>query len=284
VATGARRWPNLFIVGAAKAGTTSLWRRLGGHPDIYMSPAKEPFFFSPAETMEFKKVQDEEEYLRLFSEARGERYVGEASPSYLWDPAAPPGIKSRAPDARILIALRDPVERAFSAYSHAARARERRTFLEVVEAEIAAPPAPAPSYCVGRSFYAESVGRYLDEFGERVHILFFEDLVRDSRSALRAILEFLEVDPAVDLGEAVKVENPRSVPRNALTRALLGSGAARAVARNLVPLSLQPRVETWLLKAAPRTEMEPRARELLRELFEPDVERLRSLLGRPLPW
>jgi hypothetical protein len=282
VAPDAGRWPNLFIVGAAKAGTTTLWRRLGSHPDIYMSPVKEPGFFAPSETMEFKMIRDEDEYLRLFG-GRDERYLGEATPSYLWDPYAPPAIKSRSRDAHILISLRDPVDRAFSAYAHAARATERRSFLEVIDAELAAPET-TPSYCVGRSFYADSVARYLEEFGDGVHIVFFEDFVRDDRPVLRGVLEFLEVDPEVEIGSGAEASNPRAAPRNRAVGRLLGSRFARGVARNLVPLALQPRIEEWLLKPAPNAEIEPEARRILSTLFAPDVDRLRSLVDRPIPW
>jgi hypothetical protein len=277
-------WPNLFIVGAARAGTTSLWLHLGRHPDIYMSPVKEPHFFSPAESTVFRKIQDEDKYLQLFSRARYERYRGEASHSYLWDPCAPRAIKSRAPDARVLVTLRDPVERAYSAYLQSTQSTERRTFLQAVEDEIAS-SGDCPSWCVGRSFYAESVARHLEEFGERLHILFFDDLVHDAGSALREIFEFLEIDASfVDRIEVIEVRNGRSTPRNAVGRVLLGSPLARRLARNLVPLALAPRVEALLLRPGPRTEMDPRARELLGELFEPDTERLRSLLDRPVPW
>ena len=65
---------------------------------------------------------------------------------------------------------------------------------------------------------------------------------------------------------------------------MLGSRFARGVARNLVPLALQPRIEERLLKPAPRVEIEPEARRILSTLFAPDVERLRSILDRPIPW
>jgi hypothetical protein len=105
-ASDGRRWPNLFIVGAAKARTTWLWHQLGAHPDVYMPPAKEQDFFWQAEKIAFMKVHDEDEYVRRVNRANGERYLGEASPAYLWGPSTPGAIRSRVADARILITLR----------------------------------------------------------------------------------------------------------------------------------------------------------------------------------
>src|SRR5690349_6946884 len=98
-----------------------------------MSALKEPYFFSPAETTASRRVEGEATYLRLFAAARDERYRGEASPSYIWHPSAPDAIDERVRDARVIIALRDPVDRAYSAFLHARRSTERRTFLQVVE-------------------------------------------------------------------------------------------------------------------------------------------------------
>ena len=114
-------WPNLFLVGAAKAGTTSVYDELARHPAIYMSPMKEPHYFSriqpsPERAAFFPHVTDEDEYMALFDGVTEERLVGEASTSYLWDASAAERIQSVAPEASILIMLRNPVERAYSQY------------------------------------------------------------------------------------------------------------------------------------------------------------------------
>jgi hypothetical protein len=280
----AAAWPNLFVVGAAKAGTTSLWRYLDDHPDVFMSPVKEPHFFAPSETTVFRKVDEEDAYLRLFADGASARYRGEASPSYLWERGAPAEIRRRSLDARILVALREPVSRAHSRYLHAARATERRTFLEAVRDELAEPPGDAPSLYVGRSRYADDVERYLETFGDRVHVLFFEELTADPAAELRRVFAFLELDPEpADRLEAER-HNELSRPRNALVKRLLGSSRARSVGRALVPLAVQPRVERLLLVPTARPEIEPEARELLVEHYAADVERLERLLGRPAPW
>src|SRR5512145_1642656 len=99
-------FPNFFIVGTAKAGTTSLYQYLSKHSDVFMSPVKEPHYFSqvaPDAAMRFtyayKSVQDEASYRKLFRGASKERALGEASTSYLWDEKVPVRIKAAAPEA-----------------------------------------------------------------------------------------------------------------------------------------------------------------------------------------
>src|SRR3954469_19217742 len=114
------RWPNLFIVGAAKAGTTSLWTALGELPEVFMSPLKEPHFFSGVTprrewASHFPTVTTEAEYHQLFKGAGDARYLGDASTSYLWAGSrAAEAIRRHNPEARIIAMLRDPVDRAYS--------------------------------------------------------------------------------------------------------------------------------------------------------------------------
>src|SRR5260370_31910017 len=135
-----------FIVGARKAGTTLLYWYLDQHPQVYMSPIKEPNFFAAeirqenfdselrcgiardsrglreflAGPMREKRpngiVVDWEDYLHLFANAGNESALGEASVCYLWSPTAPERIAGTIPEAKIIAMLRDPAERAFSQY------------------------------------------------------------------------------------------------------------------------------------------------------------------------
>ena len=119
------RWPNLFIPGVEKGGTTSLWQHLDAHPDVFMSEVKEPSFFIPDR---HEAAKTEARYLSLF-EGREEAWLGEASVRYFYDELAPGRIREAAPDGRILIILRNPVDRAYSAYWGTVRSGyERRSF------------------------------------------------------------------------------------------------------------------------------------------------------------
>ena len=122
--------PNFLIIGAAKSGTTALYRYLYDHPEIYMSERKELHYFSYPETSKLTKgphtykrlsVSTLAEYMTFFDGARDEIAIGEASPSYLYLPGTAERIYQLLPNVKIIAILRNPVERAFSAYMHARR-------------------------------------------------------------------------------------------------------------------------------------------------------------------
>src|SRR5262245_44057756 len=117
-----QKLPNFFIVGAPKAGTTSLYEYLRRHPQVYMSPVKEPNYFSYADTVaqnlyhKEKGIEQWDEYVKLFEASNGAHAIGEASVSYLFYPEVPRRLNEKFPDARIIIVLRNPVDRAYSHY------------------------------------------------------------------------------------------------------------------------------------------------------------------------
>jgi hypothetical protein len=285
-------WPNLFIVGAAKAGTTSLYHYLAQHPDIYMAPVKEPHFFSrirPAPELEafFPHVSDEAVYLALFANAHAESVRGEASTSYLSHPDVADAIWQKRPEAKIVIMLRDPVERAYSNYWNDVREGiEHRSFAAAVSEELAEPPGAwgVSSLYVDGGLYADRVEHYLDKFGGNVLVLFFEEFVRDIPHTLEGVFAFLEVDPGWTARVEPEVHNPFGLPRNLLGRRLLGSGRARSLARMLLPRSARAYGRSRLVVRTEKPPMEIDIRGRLLEMYQPDVDRLSELLGRRPPW
>jgi hypothetical protein len=285
-------WPNLFLVGAAKSGTTSLYRELAAHPSIFMSPMKEPHFFSqiePAPGWEafFPHVSTEDKYLALFEGARGEELVGEASTSYLWDRQAADRIKRVVPQARILIMLRDPVDRAYSHYWNDVREGfEKRSFLDALaeERRRSEPGAwGASSLYIDCGRYAHQVARYLDRFGDAVLVTFLEDYVKDKEGTISSIHSFLGVGPVAS-GPPLRRMNSISLPRNRLGGALLASGGVRRLVRATVPRRLRSKLRGALLEEASPPPMDPSAAALLAEIYRPEVEPLADLLRRPPPW
>ncbi|MGA3007063.1 MAG: sulfotransferase domain-containing protein, partial [Opitutaceae bacterium] len=103
--------PNFLIVGAARAGTTSLWQWLRGHPQVFMTRYKEPAFF-----VHNFGVFNQEKYLSLFKAGRGKPCIGEASTAYLSSPESPPWIHDVLGRVKIIMVLRNPVARAYSMY------------------------------------------------------------------------------------------------------------------------------------------------------------------------
>src|SRR5215210_1250841 len=121
--------PNFLIIGAEKSGTTALYHYLKQHPQVYMSPVKEPGFFSYEEGQKpisagparftSERITDIEAYQRLFRGISDEKAVGEETPAYIANPEAPARIRRYIPDAKLIAILRDPTERAYSNYLHA---------------------------------------------------------------------------------------------------------------------------------------------------------------------
>ena len=172
-------WPNFFVIGAGKAGTTSLYYYLKQHPEIFMSRFKEPKFFAlEGHTLDFKGPYDDRicrgtttdlvDYLQLFEQVKEESAIGEASTIYLGDARAPGAIAHRVPDAKVVAILRHPAERAFSAFQHLLRDgyEPLSSFEEALDAE---PQRAADGWYVqynykGRGFYGRHLQRYFDRF------------------------------------------------------------------------------------------------------------------------
>jgi hypothetical protein len=251
---------------------------------------KEPHFFSriePAARWEafFPHVSDEDEYLALFAGAADEPLIGEASTSYLWDRETAERIGQAVPQARILILLRDPVERAYSHYRNDVReGMERRTFLDALVAEQRDGPGGwgVSSLYIDCGRYAEQVATYLGRFGKGVKVLLFEDFVGDEAATMADVHEFLGVQAVSESpGER---KNPGSQPRNRATGAVLASGRLRRLVRSTVPRGARARLRSALLRQADAPPMEPAARELLAGIYGPEVPRLEEMLERPLSW
>lgn len=287
------RWPNFFIVGAASAGTSSLYYYLKEHPDIFMSEIMEPHFFSSVnphhERLTFltmNPITREEDYLKLFVAAGTKTAVGEASTGYLYDEDAPKRIHAVAPQAKIIVLLRNPVERAYSHYLlHVAGGTQRSTFYEALQEDYArSPRGLGYSYLyVEQGFYYNQVKRYLDIFGpEQVGVYLFEDLASDSTAVVKDACGLLGLssfdgrffDPA-----------PRYVsyaPRNGLTQRFMGNRYIRKLGL-MIPqrwsVLIRHRV---LLTKASNPQMDQPAKEFLQSVFRDDIAVLQELIGRDL--
>lgn len=266
--------PNFLIVGASKAGTTSLYHYLRQHPDVFMSPVKEPMYYCP-EIDNADAVRTREAYERLFDGVTTERAIGEASPLYLNSPTAAARIAADLPDARIIVSLRNPAERAYSSYLGQLReGKERRGVDEAMQPE---------SYFCQTSLYHPRLLRYFERFGrERIKVAIFEDLAADARAVLRGIHKFLGVDLAFETDVATQ-HNRAAVPKHPALNAVFFKTAQRL--HELLPPKLRNtglagRVHRRMLKPPPPLPPEIRARML--EHFRDDIARTSALIGRDL--
>ena len=288
-------WPNFFIVGAAKAGTTSLYRYLEQHPQVYMPNLKEPNYFSrlgerngPQRFVEV--VSDEDTYLSLFEGAAGYPAVGEASTSYLGLEETADAIHAQVPEARIMMVLRDPIERAHSHYLMAYRnGLQRLPFHEVVRRELEDPNVGwGANWHRYTMLYYPGVKRYVEAFGPgRVLVLLTEDLKRDPRGVVKEAASFLGIDAwPVDRIDYAEEHNPHRAPRHRLAPLVMGSNTLRYVAMDLLRVpkpALRFVRDRTLFKRQEKPTLDEHSLELLRETYERDISRLEALLERPLP-
>lgn len=291
----AGNWPNFFIVGAPRAGTTSLYYYLQQHPQVFMSPFKEPHFFaqikpSPDQSHLFYPM-DQARYLRLFRGAMPHHAaIGEASPSYLVTEGAAARIKAVIPQARIIIMLRDPVERAFSHYLM--DVRDGVQTLPFLEALVRDHEAPAKGWGISRLYveeglYCNSIKRYLHFFGrQHVAVSYCEALALNAEAVVRHVLEFLSLDSALLPAPAdYRVHNAFSVSRNGISQRVIKSKWLRRFAAPLVPPSWRAKLVPSLLhKEARKPLLDPEAVRYLKQIFAPDLARLEDLLGCELPF
>jgi sulfotransferase family protein len=247
------RVADLVIAGVPKAGTSSLFAYLAQHPDICGSDEKEVGYFNYFNPRRHAGPPPPiEEYARHFAHASGERYALEATPTYSYGgrPVID-AMRRLLGKPRIIITLRDPAERLWSAYTfqrsvgNNAGIGSFQQYLDVVTARRRDGSDLVPHdglHGLHIGYYADYVGEWFDEFGDDLKIVFVDDLGRDPRAVVHGLFEWLEIDPEVaaeiDLGARNTTRHPRS-PRLAQTARALKKRSERL---HLLPPAAQTRL------------------------------------------
>ena len=279
-------WPNFFIVGAAKAGTTSLYTYLKNTPGVYMSEHKEPHYF--IDNMKTGNY-DESKYLQLFKNVKNEKAIGEASTDYLIDPSSAKCIHDKIPDAKIIILLRDPVERAFSSYLMFTNRTKKdlsfpEIFLETFGTEYGLKYDKNPY--LGRGLYSSQVKKYLEIFGEEnVGIWFFEDMKKDTMQMVKGVLKFLKID-SLPPDNVSKIYNPYLVFRGKIAESLSLNTTIRKIVPIFLPtLTLRHLVFNKLfIKEVQKPKLPESERRKLENYYYDDVIALEKVLKKKIPW
>lgn len=297
--------PTFLVVGAARSGTTAIAEALRAHPDVFVTRPKEPHYWAlhgrpldfagPGDdvSVNARSVTDLDSYLRLYADApAGAVALGDASVSSLYyHRRAIPEICRVNPAAKIVVILREPVERAYSAFSYLrTRGNEPETdFLAALDDEDRRVAAHWHHLWHYRrmSLYAESLRAYLDAFGpQRVHVAFYDDLQRDYAGTLGAITSFLGVNAPVHESDDVRRVNvsgtPRSRSAQRAVRSLTRSRYLKPVVRGVTSRAFRERLRTNLVKQGDGPP--EAARQRLDPVFAADRRALAELLrGRDLP-
>jgi hypothetical protein len=289
--------PNFLIIGAMKAGTTSLYYYLQEHPQVYMSPVKEPRFFAYGGNPGFRGpgdddahlrvIHDFEEYQKLFQAVQGEIAIGEASVQYLVSPQAAERIHQLIPTVKLVVIFRQPAERAFSNYAaRVRRGREWLSFVEALEQEqarISQNWHPVWFYRQN-GYYATQFKRYLKRFQrEQIRIYLYEDLQTDPLGMMQDMYRFLGVDH-VFVPNVAKHYNVGSLPRNkSLNRFLTQSHSVKTWLKPMVPVSIRRRLVAVVEKSnMAQTEFDPNLHAQLTRDYRQDILELQDLIGRDL--
>ena len=296
------RVPDFFIVGAPKCGTNALYSYLRDHPRVYMPELKEPHYFC-GDFPGLAQVDDARSYEALFAQAAPDMLAGEASVWYLFSDVAVKEILQANPAAKIVVALRNPIDMAHSLHAQFVRLfKDHVTDFEAAwrlqeerRAGKRLPPYCPEARCLQYRDVC-SFGQQLDRVQslvppEQLKVYIFEEFFGDVGRQYADLLEFLGLEP--DGREVFGVANENRVVKNHALLRFLAAAASflpgdllwyRRVARALgiSPLTLLSRYNAI---AASRPALSPELRRMVADELADDVRLLERLLGRRMtPW
>jgi hypothetical protein len=257
--------PQFFVVGAPKAGTTAVYHWLRSHPGVFLPSVKEPSYFAyagssaipkngPYDSDYFRKITvNRESYAELY-DAAGSRLTGDISPVYLLNEYAAERIAVARPDARIIILLRDPVERAFSQFMHHLRdslepCETLEEALEQEEERLLDGWSQGHGYAV-QGHYLSQIEKYFAVFSkEQILVLEYQDLQSAPEHCWRQICEHLRIEP-FGLVQNERVNATCDLVdvsgRPGLARRLKHPGPAQALLKRLMPPRFRAKLRHFL--------------------------------------
>lgn len=289
------RLPNLLIVGAAKSGTTSLHNYLNQHPDIFMCNPKEPHFLINKEIGDKRipiGILDIEEYQNLFSCGSNCRYRGESSVMYLMYPeiVIPKVKKLLGERTKIIIMLRDPIERAYSGFHHVKRynLKEDKTFevaFEISEERyFTDKEMPPASRYKQLGLYYNQVQSYLEKM-EDVHIIIYDDYQKDFRLEMKKVFAFLGVNPIeINSNERHMVGGWRW-KNEKMKKFMMKENVFKSFIKVIIPFKktrnrIRKIIQNKYTIRVP--EMKSETRAMLKNFYKNDVKMLSELLDKNL--
>lgn len=285
---------DFLVIGAQKSGTTSLYQHLRAHPEIFLPKEKEVAFFALDERYERGLSWYLDEY---FSEANNKHLCGEVSPQYMSCLYAAERIAKYFPEIRLIAILRNPIDRAYSAYRmQVRRGKERRTFSEVIRQFHGQKLTPiginkflGDDEYVRKGMYGTILGRYLELFPlTHIRIVFTEDLQANPELTMHGIYSFLKVNENYIPDTLSKKFHEGGCIRFSWLPSLLRVGR-RIV--STFPLGIRRKLRGkayWLMQWNIRPEepepLSDHERRLMVDLFLDEVQRLETLFCLKVPW
>lgn len=293
------RFPDFFIIGAAKAGSTALWHALRRHPGVYLPAVKEPSYFAykghsldwscPGVAQRARTVvTDEQAYRQLFCDCPPGSRAGEASVGYLASSIAPRELAAAVPGARLVTVLRQPADRAFSHWLFS-RQRGFETIADFEEAMAAAPARLAAGWRPSWDYlehgrYGKHLDLWLRHFDTgQLLILLYEDWLSRPQETLRQVCRHIGVEPREDL--PVTRENTTHALRwPVVQRWMSADTPLRRMAHRILPARVRDAVSNAVLFVNSRSKprLDPAIRARLLEVYAADIDRVEAITGRDL--
>ena len=294
------RRPNFFIVGAQKSGTSALVGWLQQHPSVFMSFPKEPGYLAFGEAgYPFSDgygrrapasnwvISSESTYLDLFSTASAEQTViGEASTWYFSVSGVAQRIKHYSPDARVLVILRNPADRAYSAWCHARRddLEPCEQFSKALDMEQERGEVEFLLRYHRMGLYSEALAEYQALFDpSSLLVLFYEDLLGDEQTFWEGLCKFLAIE-SLDKAPLQRTLNRSGQPRSRFMQRMLNSYRVRAAVKKILPYRgatlIKEKLDNINLRRFPP--LDPVNRNRLQDYYRQDIELLESLTGKGL--
>ena len=209
--------PNFIVIGAQKSGSTSLRYYLQEHPDICLYP-KESHFFDD----ETKHVFGVEYYERLFDDCCGDKAIGEVTPCYIYAQMAPGRMYETLPGAKLILIMRNPIDRAYSHYwKNIQNGREVLTFEDAIGKEnerIGIDNWHMMNYSyMNRGIYYRQIERFLEHYSiQNMLFLLFEEFIQDVNGTLQEIYGFLGIDSQFSSTRIKEVKNKAKMSKSKL--------------------------------------------------------------------
>lgn len=304
-------FPNMFVVGVAKAGTTSLYHYMKQHPEIYLSPIKETHYFStdikvedfsslykthtfldlasyfskkPYQELALSFIRKEEHYKALFEDRTEEKIIGECSPSYLYSESALKNIQTYNPDAKIIVSLRNPITRSFSHYLMALRlGHTKDSFITAFEKDRNAPNKGwgKTELFYDLSMYALQLKRLYALFpSEQIKIILFEELINKTTETMQECFDFLGVKPF----QVVETEahNTATVPKNKAFNHFIVKTGLKKTAANLLGKRMKRKAGSLIYSKNNLMKISKEDKAFLKKLYAEDIRKTAEIIQMDL--
>ncbi|MBT5353619.1 MAG: hypothetical protein HOA49_02410 [Flavobacteriales bacterium] len=288
--------PNLFIVGAAKSGTTSLHNYLNQHPDVFMCTPKEPHFLINNEIGKDRipvGICSENEYRNLFIEGKGEKYRGESSVMYLMFPeiVIPKINQQYGEDCKIIIILRNPIERAYSGFQHVKRYNVKEDCTDFKSAWNISEEryfskldmTPASRY-KKLGMYHKQVKSYLDGI-KNVHIIIYDDYQNDFQNEMIKVFNFLGID-IINIDSAKEhMVGGWQWEDERIKNLMMKKTPIRSVLKFLIPFKgIRKNIRKNIQKrnTSEVAIISDKDKVMLKEFYKADIKKLSELINRDL--